>query len=80
MKQPGLDKRHRDKSGEISRKRGNTLIGTLRKKYGAMFAKGCLNEQKLRDVLHKLDEHSLSELVRDHGNDRHKKQQLTFWR
>ncbi len=39
MKQPGLDQHHRDKNGEISRKHGNTLIGTLRKHYGAMFAK-----------------------------------------
>jgi hypothetical protein len=26
--------RHRDKNGEISRKHGNTLVGTLRKTYG----------------------------------------------
>jgi hypothetical protein len=29
-----LDVQHRDKNGEISRKHGNTLIGTLRKTYG----------------------------------------------
>jgi hypothetical protein len=29
--------RHRDKNGEISRKHGNTLIGTLRKHYGKDF-------------------------------------------
>ncbi len=75
MKQPGLAKRHRDKNGEISRKHGNTLIGTLRDKYGAMFAKGCLDQEKLGDVLHKLDEHSLSELLRDRDNDQGKKQQ-----
>jgi hypothetical protein len=28
-----FDTRHRDKSGEISRKHGNTLIRTLRKTY-----------------------------------------------
>jgi hypothetical protein len=38
MKQPGLDDRHRDKDGEISRKHGNTLISTLRQNYGANFA------------------------------------------
>ena len=70
MKQPGLDNRHRDKTGEISRKHGNTLIGTLREKYGAMFAKGCLDQEKLADVLHKLDEHSLSELLRDNETER----------
>jgi hypothetical protein len=31
MAQPGLDSRQRDKNGEISKKHGNTLIGTLRK-------------------------------------------------
>jgi len=58
--------RHRDKNGEISRKHGNTLIGTLRKTYGMDFGKGCAGSDKLSDVLHKLDEPSLSKLVRDH--------------
>jgi hypothetical protein len=58
--------RHRDKNGEISRKHGNTLISTLRKTYGADFAKGCADSDKLSDVLHKMDEPSLSKLVRDH--------------
>jgi uncharacterized protein (DUF4415 family) len=30
----GLDGRHRDQSGEIRQKRGDTLVGTLRNKYG----------------------------------------------
>jgi hypothetical protein len=58
--------RHRDKNGEIGRKHGNTLIRTLRKTYGAPFAKGCADDEKLSDVLHKLDEPSLSHLIRDH--------------
>jgi len=58
--------RHRDKNGEISRKHGNTLIGTLRKTYGADFAKGCAESDRLSDVLHRMDEPSLSKLVRDH--------------
>jgi hypothetical protein len=58
--------RHRDKNGEISRKHGNTLIGTLRKPYGADFAKGCAESERLSDVLHKMDEPSLRKLVRDH--------------
>jgi hypothetical protein len=33
-----FDTRRRDKSGEISRKHGNTLIRTLRKTYGQSFA------------------------------------------
>jgi hypothetical protein len=55
--------RYRDKGGEISRKHGNTLIGTLRISYGKGFAKGCANDEKLSDVLAKLDERSLSKLV-----------------
>ena len=66
MRQPGLDQRHRDKSGEISRKHGNTLVGTLRKTHGSDFALGFKDTDKLSDVLHALDEPSLSKLVRDH--------------
>jgi hypothetical protein len=61
-----LDTRHHDKNGEISRKHGNTLIRTLRETYGPGFAKGCADDEKLSDVLHKLDETSLSRLVQDH--------------
>src|SRR5450759_4751262 len=66
MKEPGLDQRHRDKNGEISRKHGNTLMRTLRKIYGAGFAPGCQDDDKLSDALHRLDEASLSQLHRDH--------------
>ncbi len=69
MEQPGLDQRHRDKNGEISRKHGNTLIRTLRQTYGPSFAPGMSGEEKLIDVLHKLDEPSLRQLVRDHGKN-----------
>ena len=48
-----IDTRHRGKTGEISRKHGNTLIRTLRKTYGSDFAKG-------------LDEQTLSRLIREH--------------
>jgi hypothetical protein len=61
-----FDTRRRDKSGEISRKHGNTLIRTLRKTYGQSFAGGCGNKKKLGDVLHKLDEPSLTRLIHDH--------------
>jgi hypothetical protein len=57
---------HRDKNGEISRKHGNTLIRTLRKTYGQSFAPGCADHAKLSDVLGKLDDPSLSHLIRDH--------------
>jgi hypothetical protein len=36
----GLDDRCRDADGEIRRKRGDTLVGTLRDKYGPSFAPG----------------------------------------
>ena len=66
MQQPGLDGRHRDKNGEISRKHGNTLVRTLRKIYGQSFASGAADTEKLRDVLAEMDEPSLSKLVHDH--------------
>ena len=50
MKEPGLDNRHRDKNGEISRKHGNTLVGTLRKQYGAAFAPGFKDTDKLSNT------------------------------
>jgi hypothetical protein len=55
-----FDARYRDKTGEISRKDGNTLISTLRKTYGPNFANGCDDHEELSDVLHKLDEQSLT--------------------
>ena len=58
--------RHRDQSGEISRKHGNTLIRTLRKTYGPGFAKYCADGEKLSDVLAKLDKPALFKLVRDY--------------
>ncbi|WP_315750931.1 MULTISPECIES: hypothetical protein [unclassified Bradyrhizobium] len=67
MKEPGLDGRHRDKDGEISRKHGNALIGTLRKIYGKSFAAGYPDTAKLSEVLSQLNETSLSQLRRDHG-------------
>ena len=66
MKQPGLDQRHRDENGEISRKHGNTLVRTLRITHGADFAAGFKDTDRLSDVLQTLDEASLSKLVRDH--------------
>jgi hypothetical protein len=58
--------RYREENGELSRKHGGILIGTLRETYGLGFAPGCADHAKLSDVLAKLDEPSLSQLVRDH--------------
>ena len=66
MKEPGLDHRHRDKNGEISRKHGNTLIGTLRKIYGAGFAASFKDDAKLSDALAMMDATSLRQLVKHH--------------
>jgi hypothetical protein len=65
MEQPGLDQRHRDKNGRIAKKHGNTLVSTLRNTYGSGFAPGIDGKTKLIDVLHKLDEPSLSKLIDD---------------
>jgi hypothetical protein len=44
---------------------GKALIGPLRKAYGS-FAPHCADDERLSDVLHKLDEASLTLLIRDH--------------
>jgi hypothetical protein len=62
----GVGVRYRDKDGEIGRKYGDTLIGTLRSSYGSRFARGCTENEKLSDALAKLDEPSLFKLVRDY--------------
>jgi hypothetical protein len=67
MKEPGLDDRHRDKDGEISRKHGNTLVRTLRQIYGQSFASGFAETDKLSEVLQREPGHSsLTQLRNDH--------------
>ena len=56
------------KNGEISRKHGNTLVSTLRKIYGETFAAGKSKSAKFSDVLDKLHEASVPQLVHDHGS------------
>jgi hypothetical protein len=60
-KQPGLDDRHRDESGEIHRKMGNTKIGTLRETYGEDFAKGWRGDKKLENLLEDTGAKSLTD-------------------
>jgi hypothetical protein len=43
----GLDQRCRDLDGEIRQKRGDTLVGTLRKTYGPDFAPGVRKDMRL---------------------------------
>lgn len=61
-----LDDRHRDTNGQISKKNGNTLVSTLRKIYGNSFAARHPATATLDEVLNKLGETSLSQLVRDY--------------
>ena len=58
--------RYREESGKVSRKHGDTLIRTLRETYGPGFAPGFADHAKPSDVLTKLDEPSLGQLIRDH--------------
>jgi hypothetical protein len=63
MKQPGLDKRHRDKDGEIRKKNSNTLVRTLRKEYGDDVANGYRANTQLGTVLKKEKAESLHDLL-----------------
>ncbi len=50
----------------INRKHGKTSIGTLRKTYGCNFVPQCAENEKLGNVLHKMDAASMTDLMRDH--------------
>ena len=59
----GLDNRCRDLDGEIRQKRGDTLVGTLRKTYGDDFAPGARSDMRL-DTLRDRTGSSLSRLTK----------------
>jgi hypothetical protein len=65
MNEAGLDQRHRDKDGRLSRKHGDTIIRTLRETYGVNFAPHEDTNSRLGAVLQRLDEPSLLKLVND---------------
>ena len=67
-KQPGLDRRHRDQSGEIHRKRSDTLVGTLRTIYGSEVLQEFRSDATLGTVLKRTGAESLAELVKEHRN------------
>jgi hypothetical protein len=46
-----LDGRHRDTTGRIDKKHGNTRVGSLRKTYGEHFAKGRRKDMMLKTLL-----------------------------
>lgn len=65
-KSRGLDGRHRDKSGRIEKKHGNTKVGSLRKEYGPGFAKGRRKDMMLKTLLKETGTESLHEYLRKH--------------
>ena len=60
----GLDDRCRDENGEIRRKRGDTLVGTLRREYGDDFANDFRSDAKLETVLRETNSRSLSDYLK----------------
>ncbi len=59
----GLDDRMRDEDGEIHRKRGDTLIGTIEKEYDVDF--GVRADMRLDTFLEKNGYDSLKEALRN---------------
>jgi hypothetical protein len=64
VKQPGLDKRHRDLSGRIDRKHGNTLLKALRKQYGQNLAPGRRSDPMLKTMRVVAGGKSLSQILK----------------
>jgi hypothetical protein len=60
----GLDGRQRDKGGEIRHKRGDTMVKTLRKEYGAHILPGFGPNVRLAVVLKKKGVDSLHQLLK----------------
>jgi len=59
----GLDDRCRDEDGSIRRKRGDTLVCTLRREYGDDFAPGIRSDMHLETLLEQAGVTSLSEYL-----------------
>ena len=64
-KQPGLDNRHRDDSGQTREKNSNTRIDTLRDIYGPDFASGLRGDAHLRTLLDRTGAESLSDYLKN---------------
>lgn len=60
----GLDNRMRDQDGQIRQKRSDTQVGTLRKTYGADFAKGTRSDAELGTVLKKAGVDTLDQFLK----------------
>ena len=61
----GLDNRHRDANGEISRKHGNAQIRSLRRIYGPEFALGRRADMTLRSLLEETGQPSLRQYLKN---------------
>ena len=62
----GLDGRHRDTTGRIDKKHGNTRVGSLRKTYGEHFAQGRRKDMMLKTLLAETGMESLHAYLRKH--------------
>jgi hypothetical protein len=62
----GLDGRHRDTTGRIDKKHGNTRVGALRKTYGEHFAQGRRKDMMLKTLLVETGTDSLHAYLRKH--------------
>ena len=63
-KQPGLDSRYRDKSGQTREKNSNTRIDTLRNTYGQNFAPGLRGDAHLGTLLDRTNSGSLTDYLK----------------
>jgi hypothetical protein len=57
-------RRCRDRDGEIRQKRGDTLVGTLRKTYGPDFAPGVRSDTRLDTLRDRMGGASLSKIIK----------------
>jgi hypothetical protein len=62
----GLDGRHRDRTGKIEKKHGNTRLASLRKEYGESLGKGHRKDMMLKTLLKETGSASLHDYVRHH--------------
>jgi hypothetical protein len=62
--QPGLDNRYRDEDGTTHKKRGDTLVKTLRRTYGSGFAEGIRSDARLDTVLDRAGVSTLDQYLR----------------
>jgi hypothetical protein len=65
-KAKGLDGRHRDTTGRVDKKHGNTQVGSLRKTYGEHFAAGRRSDMLLKTLLAETGLESLHAYLRKH--------------